>query len=262
MRHEVDLIPPPPSSCVTCIDDRYLLELAEIPDNYHDILILDESQFGPQIPGGSIGILVVLAELAPAEKKLSFDELYELAKKAHNQAGFEMGIHIDDDHGEDKEVEILNKIASAVSNPSETKLAGCGYARMLTEESNPLSLSERSRDLFNSINILSMMVSKGAKVAVLSGSHANPDNDEAFAISNLKQGTILNRAKLKGEGVKVYGHDPLYAQKILQEAVKILREQEEIEWADNLDTKGANLEKTHHRIAIRILTGKEPVEIY
>lgn len=262
MRHEVDLIPPPPDSCVTCIDDRPILNLKRIPDSYRDILILDESQFGPQIPGGSIGILVVLAELAPPQKKLSFDELYDLAKEAHNQAGFEMGIHIDDHHGEYKEVEILNNIASAVSNPSEAELAGCGYARMLTEESNPLSLSERSRIFFNSINILSMMVSKGAKVVVLTGNHANPDNNEAFAISNLKEGTILNRAKLRKEGVKIYGHDPIYAQKILHEAVEILRKLGEIEWANKLEAEGANLEKKHHQIAIKILTGKDPVEIH
>jgi hypothetical protein len=252
----------PKGTAAVCMDDRLSHTFTEsIPEHLKDILITEEKDSGPQFPGGSAGILVVLAETAPEDKDLSFDELYEFTELAHEAADFKMAVHMDNHHDEIPDQEIFEMIDSTLSNPENTELPGCGYAGMLAAEGNPLGLNDRSYAFFNKIKLVPMMVAKGSKLVELEGHHSDPEKEGSLAISNMMPGTTLDHDKLKEKGVKIYGHDPLVADEILLKAADILEERGETNWANSVRREGSRVERNHHRIAAIKLTGSEPIEI-
>lgn len=248
---------------VSCIDDRFLHSLnGSTPESLKSVLINEEQNLGPQIPGGSVGILTVLVETSPEGVQIDdFDKLYSRVSKAHERAGFKVGVHMDNDHGHLDDNQIVELVQNALETPESAKLPGCGYVAMLCMDSNPLELKSRTLEFFKRTNVVTMMVARGAGLAELEGYHANQKSGEAFAISNMRPGTTLNHKALEEKGLKIYGHDPLVADEIIQKLVEVLREEGEDVWAGSLARDGATIERKHHLIAARALSGMDPVEI-
>lgn len=250
------------NTVVVCIDDRFAHQFGQpTPDSLREVFVTEEKDSGPQMPGGSAGILAVIAETSPEDRELNFDELWDVTLKAHERVGYKLGVHMDNHHDETSDGEIFEMVSGAISDPNAVSLPGCGYAAMLASEENPLDLSPKGHEFFKNANLIPTMVSRGSKLVELEGHHSNPDNEGALAISNMRPGTTLDHEKLKREGVKVYGHDPLVADELIVAAAEMLEQNGEKEWADNLRSKGSQIERSHHRIAAVKLTHREPVEI-
>lgn len=247
-------------TAAVCMDDRDILKPALVPNRLADVLVTDEKETGPQMPGASAGVLVAIAQSSLDEVELKYEELYDITQLAHDQAGFGMGVHMDNHHDEIEDTELSANIIDALDNPEAAELPGCGYAGMVVAENNPLNLKPRVHQFFRSIKLVPQMVASGAKLVALAGHHKKPENG-ALAIINTEAGTTLDHAKLKQKGIRVYGYDPDAAQKILSAAVEVLQQKGYSQWANNLAEQGMQTLNTQHSIAAKALTGSEPVEI-
>ncbi len=249
-------------SISVCIDDRLAHKFTKpIPtEQLQEVFVTSESESGPQIPGASAGVLVAVAECAPDEKSLDFDELNTITREAHVRAGFALGVHMDNHHDEVSDDKIFEMVERALEDPDNTDLPGCGYAGMLVNPENPLNLSARTHKFVRSLKLVPRMLAAGSRLVELEGHHAEPDNG-ALAIINNQEGTTLDHDALKAAGVKVYGFDPRAVEKIMNEAVEVLEARGETDWAENVRNKGAQVVTQHQRIAAVALTGREPVEI-
>jgi hypothetical protein len=160
--------------CLRCVDDRR-------PNKggcSSDKLLGGEEYLGPQALGGSLGILVLAAcAIVNDGRSLTLDEIYAIAEKIHNDLGVSWGVHADENNLDDEKLANFLKLieSSAQIDPknSDAIIQGCGFAGMLTDAGNPLGLPKQVSDFFvEHPNIVAWMVVRGAKLAVLSGAHA------------------------------------------------------------------------------------------
>ena len=263
-----------PGNCSGCMDDRELLEefadsdgnKIEIPTTLSEVIVTSEKELGVQMPGGALLKMVVLVQHAPENEKLidqpdTFEELYRINEEAHKRAQVKPGVHMDNNHGGLEAEVALAVAASALEDPDNTDLLGCGYGAMLRLDTNPLELNRRASKFFKENNSVPKMVYLGSKLAELAGHHANQKSGEAFAIMNTKPNTTLDHKKLKEKGLKVYNYDTGKSDEVTMHLVDVLNEMGKTEWANNIEENGIAMEREHYRKASLALAGMEPVAI-
>lgn len=245
---------------VLCIDDRYTRSLKNVPDDLASVLIDSGVNSGPQVPGSSSEFIVLLAETAPEDVDLNMDQLFEIADEAHKREKISIAVHADDHHGHMTDDQIFDLLRRAKNDPTALDIPGCGAEGIITGEDNGFNLV-RSSEFFRGRHLTSEMVARGARIMFLADNHADADKGEALAVTNLDSDTVFDRKGLEEAGIKVYGHTPAIAGRVVDRMAEVLSEKGQTKWADNLTKNGKRLEREHYQIAAKKLTGREPVEI-
>ncbi len=237
-----------------CVDDRAILEGIDY-DSLPDFVVKPEESAGAQMLGGSYSIFDIALELLPEDIDPEFDVLYDLTEKSHKDAGYVMGIHMDNQHDELDENAVIELLEKAkVEN--ETDIPGCGYNGLVHSSENPLELSERSVNFHNKYpNRAALFIQKGVKTAILGGHHAPKEN--ALAIINTKMEQTLDTRKAIDLGQPAYNHDKPAFEEILNSlsdnANKI-----DPRWGENIREKGNDLYMKWYGIVANKLAGMDP----
>ncbi len=101
-----------------CVDDRFILE------NLGEEYSYDKGKYtGRQFPGGTFGIIGVLRVLTG----LNEEQVRKLVLQVYEENGWQIGDHIDDDHNQITDVEIL-----------DLRNRGCGHEDKIREGALPL----------------------------------------------------------------------------------------------------------------------------
>lgn len=191
-----------------CIDDRDLLNLPE-GHAMGDFLVARPEFNGPQFLGGSLGVFALVAEwLTSQGHELTFDAIYNKTLELHQAVGLQLGVHMDDHHGEwtaEKLAELLAHVkVGKLGEPS--LIPGCGFAGLLSREDNPLQLSPEVHNFFKANpNIVDEMVRRGAKLSILAQNHA--PKAQAMAVENFDPTKTVDTSKALAAGVQTYNHD-------------------------------------------------------
>lgn len=200
-----------------CIDDRDLLnndEEVSMPES----VMKRENFNGPQFLGASLGAFALVAEQMVAEKpdeELVFDAIYDQVSTLHEQAGLELGVHMDDHHGHmtgEDLTKVLEEVMAGKLGDASV-IPGCGFAGLLSNEANPLGLSPKVSEFFKKYpNIVDEFYRRGAKLSILANNHAPKEN--AMAVENLREGVTVDTQKALNEGAQTYNHDTVVLQKV------------------------------------------------
>lgn len=238
-----------------CIDDRLSDENLDY-DDLPELVVKPEQASGPQMLGGAYSIFDIALETVPDDIEPDFDQVFDLTKKAHSDAGYVMGIHMGTLHGQLNKDEVKDLLEKAIQG-EEVELPDCGYNGMVHSSENPLGLSQRSVEFHGKYpNRAAMFIQRGVKVAVLGGGHAQKEN--ALAIMNNQEGMTLDSQKAHRLGQPAYNHD----QKPFEEILTALADNaDEIDprWGNNIREKGKERYMELYGIVGKELAGMTPV---
>lgn len=237
-----------------CIDDRLPDENLDY-GNLPEFIIRPENASGPQMLGGSYSIFDIALDTVPEDIEPDFDQVFDLTKKAHTDAGYVMGIHIDNHHNEMEEGEILEIFEKALMEVID--IPGCGYDKFVHSEENPLGFSDKSTRFHRKYpHRAAMFIQRGVKVAVLGGQHA--DKKDALAVINNEEDMTLNSQKAHRLGQPAYSHD----QKPFDEIITALADNADkidLRWGENIRNKGNERYMEWYKIIGNELAGMTPV---
>jgi hypothetical protein len=233
-----------------CIDDREIY-IDPVLYTLHSITPPEDFN-GPQWLGGSLAPLALALETTPGEARVNFGETLDMVKSAHDSLGLELGIHMDDHHGEMTAQEIVDVVQNGAD------LHGCGFAGLLVSDENPLKLKDRTREALSSASLTRTLVAKGSKISVLRGDHS--PIGQVTAIENYSPNLTLNQSRAHSLGSPSYNHDTAKLNEMLG-ALAWQASRISPQWAENLQAQGAQINETWLKTTTMILAGKNPVPI-
>jgi hypothetical protein len=224
--------------------------------NLPEFVVRPEETDGPQMLGGSYSIFDIALELAPEGMKTDFDLIYGLTEKAHLDAGYVMGIHMDNHHDEMSDDEIIS-LLNKISEKDDTQVLGCGYDALVHAEDNPLELSEGSVVFHQRYpNRAVQFIRRGTRLSILGGQHAS--KDRVLAVVNSHAGETLDANKAHKLSQPAYSHD----QKPFEELLNALSNNAgkiDPEWGKNIREKGNELYMKWYGVVGNRLAGMTPV---
>jgi len=244
---------------IGCIDDRgYFPFEAETPDS-----IATYEEKGPQLLGGSLALLPVLAETAlEARESLDIDEFIEIIFNVHEKLDMEVTVHMHDNHGEWDAGKILGLIKEIKSGDKKAKIPGCGFAGLLIGKENLLGLSKKVSKFFQkNSNLVERMVKRGAKVIVLTGDHANKEAGKAFAVRNSEREKTVDTHKAIDQGTQTYNHDDWFFDDVIRVCGDVLKDKDKEEWANKVEDRSKRLNNDWLDKTTNILAGMHGVEV-
>lgn len=253
----------PAGKAVGCIDDRPIVDgltSSDRPD-----LFVSSREKGPQLLGGSLILLPVLAETAilagKKPQELDIDDLIKITFEAHQSLAMTPTVHMDNHHGELTNEQVIG-LTDQVKVNTNAKLSGCGFAGLVTSGENRLGLSEPVAELFqNHSDLVERLVRAGARVIVLSGNHADKDKGEALAVRNNDRQFTLNTNEAHKNKAQAYNHDDWFFEDLIGRAIEVLEARREVEWVKQLRTNAKDLNENWLKITTNILAGMDPVSI-
>lgn len=241
---------------IRCLDDRKLADIDY--KNLPEFVVRPDETRGPQMLGGAYSPFDIALETAPVKQEINFDLIFNITEGAFSRAGYVMGIHMSDLHGEMSEHEIL-KLMDDIKSGRKVVTPDCGADVLANDPKNPFGFNSRSVN-FHRENPKrgAEFVRRGAKIAILGGHHASIES--ALAIINTKPGKTLDSNKAHEIGQPAYNHDQLPFQEILQ-ALAVEAGEIDPMWGENIRVNGEGLYMKWHRIAVNKLAGMDPIRI-
>ncbi|MFC1711132.1 hypothetical protein ACFLZ1_00945 [Patescibacteria group bacterium] len=250
-----------------CIDDRQFIfdwEGIPVPDGV--LASSEHADSGPKWLGASLGPLALLVETGARLIEsgsdgitLDFEEMIDFVFAAHNQADFEVAVHMDNHHGDLSKQQIAELLKGVKEGQEDAKIPGCGFAGLLVNTDNPLGMSQTALNFFTQApSLVEEFVRRNAKLTVLTGDHADKNAGKAMAIRNRIPGRTIKQEEAHKLKTPSYCHDDLPLNQVLEELANVVGEKYEA-WGEAIRQQAEEINLDWLNKTCNILAGMDPV---